>query len=62
MRKRHGNAALARRVRCVLLWSDGGCRVDIRSKLACNDGFISKWTTAFEMQGLARRECQDFCV
>jgi len=37
MRRRHGSAALARRARCVLLWSDGERRVDIRSKLACND-------------------------
>lgn len=24
-----------------------------RSKLACNDEFVSKWTSAFEAQGLA---------
>jgi len=53
MRKRHGNAALARRARCVLLWADAERRVDIRSKLACNDAFISRWTQAFEAQGLA---------
>src|SRR5450432_1893849 len=53
MRKRHGNAALARRARCVLLWSQGERRVDIREKLACNDEFVSKWTSAFETQGLA---------
>lgn len=53
MRKRHGNAALARRARCVLLWADGERRVDIRSKLACNDAFVSRWTAAFEAQGLA---------
>lgn len=53
MRKRHGNAALARRARCVLLWADGERRMDIRSKLACNDGFVSRWTAAFEAQGLA---------
>lgn len=53
IRKRHGNAALARRARCVLLWSDGERRVDIRSKLACNDAFVSRWTKAFEVQGLA---------
>ena len=41
MRRRHGNAALARRARCVVLWSDGERRVDIRSKLACNDEFVS---------------------
>jgi len=51
MRRRHGNAALARRVRCVVLWSKGERRVDIRSKLACNDEFVSKWTSAFEAQG-----------
>ena len=53
MRRRHGNAALARRARCVVLWSDGQRRVDIRSKLACNDELVSKWTAAFEAQGLA---------
>ena len=53
MRKRHGNVALARRARCVALWSDGERRVDIRSKLACNDEFVSKWTAAFQAQGLA---------
>ena len=41
MRKRHGNAALTRRARCVALWSDAERRVDIRSKLACNDEFVS---------------------
>lgn len=39
IRKRHGSAAFARRARCALLWADGERRVDIRSKLACNDGF-----------------------
>ncbi|WDM68431.1 IS630 family transposase [Xanthomonas cucurbitae] len=53
MRKRHGSAALARRARCVVLWSDGERRIDIRSKLACNDAFVSKWTAAFQAQGLA---------
>ena len=27
MRRRHGNAALARRARCVVLWGDGERRV-----------------------------------
>ena len=53
MRKRHGNAALARRARCVLLWADGERRVDIRTKLGCNDAFVSRWTAAFAEQGLA---------
>src|SRR5436190_17855602 len=53
MRRRHGSAALARRARCVLLWADGERRVDIRSKLACNDAFVTRWTQAFEVQGLA---------
>src|SRR6266705_7055256 len=53
MRKRHGNAALARRARCVLLWADGERRVDIRAKLACNDAFVTRWTKEFELQGLA---------
>ena len=43
----------ARRARCVLLWSEGERRVDIRDKLACNDEFVTKWTSAFETQGLA---------
>lgn len=53
IRKRHGNAALVRRARCVLLWADGERRVDIRTKLACNDNFVTRWTTAFEFQRLA---------
>jgi len=52
MRKRNGNAALARRARCALLWADGERRVDIRAKLACNDEFVSRWTSAYEVQGL----------
>jgi len=27
--------------------------VDIRAKLACNDGFVTRWTRAFELEGLA---------
>ena len=53
IRKRSGSAALARRARCVLLWADGERRVDIRAKLACNDAFVTRWTKAFELQGLA---------
>lgn len=53
MRKRHGNAALVRRARCVVLWSDAERRVDIRAKLACNDGFVTRWTSAYGAQGLA---------
>ena len=53
IRKRHGSAAFARRARCVLLWADGERRVDIRTKLACNDGFVTRWTRAFELEGLA---------
>mgnify|MGYP001549210709 FL=1 len=53
IRRRHGSAALARRARCVLLWIDGERRVDIRTKLACNDNFVSRWTRAFEFEGLA---------
>ena len=53
MRKRHGNAALSRRARCVVLWAAGERRVDIREKLACNDAFVTKWTTSFDSQGLA---------
>jgi transposase len=57
IRKRSGSAALARRVRrarFVLLWADGERRVDIRFKLACNDAFVTRWTRAFELQGLAQ--------
>ena len=52
LRQRHGNAALARRARCVLLWSLGERRFELRNKLACNDGFVSRWTTAYAEQGL----------
>ncbi|UCE31037.1 MAG: IS630 family transposase [Burkholderiales bacterium] len=51
-RSRHGSAAVARRARCILLWAAGERRVDIRDKLACNDGFISRWTRAYAEQGL----------
>lgn len=51
-RSRHGSAAVVRRARCVLLWADGERRVDIRDKLACNDGFITRWTRAYADQGL----------
>ena len=27
--------------------------MDIRTKLTCNDAFVTRWTTAFEQQGLA---------
>jgi transposase len=53
IRKRHGNAAVARRARCVLLWADGERRVDIRDKLACNDAFVTRWTRTFEFEGFA---------
>lgn len=52
LRQRHGNAALVRRARCVLLCSQGERRVAIRNKLACNDGFVSHWTAAYADQGL----------
>lgn len=51
-RSRHGSAAVVRRARCILLWSAGERRVDIRDKLACNDGFITRWTRAYAEQGL----------
>src|SRR5450631_3718406 len=53
MRKRHGSAGLSRRARCVLLWAAGERRVDVRSKLACNDAFVTRWTSAYDAQGLA---------
>ena len=36
-----------------MLWVSGERRVDIRGKLSCNDAFVTKWTTAFDLQGLA---------
>jgi len=53
MRKQTGNAALARRARCVLLCATGVRRVDIRQTLGCDDGFISRWTRAYATSGLA---------
>ena len=52
MRKQTGNAALARRARCVLLRATGARRVDIRLALGCDDGFISRWTRAYADGGL----------
>lgn len=43
VRKRHGNAALARTVRRVLLRAAGDRRIDVRSKLARNDAFVTRW-------------------
>jgi transposase len=51
-RSRHGSAAVVRRARCVLLWAAGERRVDMRKKLACNDGFITRWTGTYAEQGL----------
>lgn len=53
IRKRSNSAAVPRRARCVLLWADGERRVDIRTMLACNDAFVTRWTRTFELQGLA---------
>lgn len=53
MRKQTGNAALARRARCVWLCAKGSRRVDIRQVLGCGDGFISRWTRAYAAGGLA---------
>lgn len=53
MRKQTGNAALARRARCVWLCATGVRRVDIRLALGCDDGFISRWTRAYAAAGLA---------
>jgi transposase len=53
LRKHSAGAAQARRARCVLLWADGERRVDIRSKLACNDAFVTRWTRAYGEQGAA---------
>ena len=51
-RSRRGSAAVVRRARCILLWAAGERRVDMREKLACNDGFITRWTRAYTEQGL----------
>ena len=53
LRKHSGGAAQARRARCVLLWADGERRMDIRSKLACNDAFVTRWTSGYRDQGVA---------
>jgi type VI secretion system protein ImpL len=44
-----GTAAPLRGARCVLLWADGARRVDIRSKLACNDAFVLRSTSAYDV-------------
>jgi DDE superfamily endonuclease len=44
---------LARATTALIGGTDGERRVDIRSKLACNDGFVTRWTQAFELEGLA---------
>ena len=36
----------------MLLWAAGERCVDIRSKLDCNDGFVTQWTRAYAEQGL----------
>lgn len=36
-----------------MLWADGERRVDIREKLACNDAFVTRWTSAYAAEGLA---------
>ena len=43
----------ARRARCILLLSDGCTWGDIRDKVGCNDGFISRWSKRFESERLA---------
>jgi len=53
MRKQTGNAALARRARCVWLCATGQRRTDIRQAMGCDDGFISRWTLAYATSGLA---------
>lgn len=53
LRKHSAGAAQARRARCVLLWADGERRVDIRTKLACNDAFVTRWTSSYGEQGVA---------
>jgi transposase len=43
----------ARRARCVLLLADGDTWAEVRSKLACNDEFIARWSTRFKAERLA---------
>ena len=43
----------ARRARCVLLLADGDTWAEVRSKLACNDEFIARWSARFKAERLA---------
>lgn len=43
----------ARRARCVLLLADGQTWAEVRSKLACNDEFIARWSGRFKAERLA---------
>ena len=43
----------ARRARCVLLLADGHTWAEVRSKLACNDEFIARWSGRFGAERLA---------
>jgi transposase len=43
----------ARRARCVLLLADGDTWAEVRSKLACNDEFIARWSRRFKAERLA---------
>lgn len=50
---RSGRAEEARRARCILLVADGHTWSEIRVRLGCNDGFISRWSRRFEVDRLA---------
>ena len=50
---RNGRADSARRARLMLLLNEGWTWAEIRSKLDCNDTFISRWSKRFEAERLA---------
>lgn len=43
----------ARRARCILLLAEGMTWAEIRTRLGCNDGFISRWSGRFAKERLA---------
>lgn len=50
---RTGRAEDARRARLILLLDEGHTWVQIRGKLACNDGFINGWSRRFDEERLS---------
>jgi transposase len=49
----NGRADSARHARLILLLADGLTWAEIRTKLDCNDSFISRWSKRFEEERLA---------